>query len=111
MKFVLTLGLILGPATAMAEDCRWAGGSFRGEDGGFQAQFEVNADCTEMTFQSSGNAGIQAQDVPQTFSLSPEGHGWVADINGVNATLAKDGNYVNFIGKGIDTRLQTRPVE
>lgn len=111
MKLFLTLGLVLVPVASMAEDCRWAGGSFRGEDAGFQAEFEVNTDCTEMTFQSSGNAGVQAQDVPQTFALSLENHGWVADINGVDATLAKDGDFVDFIGEGINTRLQMRPIE
>jgi hypothetical protein len=111
MKHVLAAALILFPAAGMAQDCRWAGGSYRGQEGPFQARIQVNADCTELTMQSSGNDGIQPEDEPQTFALSDEGSGWVADVNGVKATLAKDGDFVTFFGEGLDTRMEMNSIE
>lgn len=111
MKALLVLAALVIPAVAAAEDCHWAGGSFHGEKVDFQAHFTVNADCTDMVFESSGSYGIQEQDVPQTFALVNNKHGWVADINGVDATLARQGTFVNFVGKGINTRVQMRPAE
>lgn len=111
MKNLLAVAVIVLPLTAAAEECRWADGSYRGEEGNFEARFTVNADCSQMEFESSGNEGIQAQDVPQSFPLTLEEHGWVADINGVDATLAKNGDFVDFIGEGINTRLEMRPIE
>ncbi|MDU9002689.1 hypothetical protein [Sedimentitalea todarodis] len=99
------------PASAIAQDCHWSGGTYSGEKANFQARFSVNEDCTEMNFESSGNTGIQAEDVPETFALTEEKHGWVANINGVTATLGSKGNFVNFIGEGVNVRLQVHSDE
>ncbi len=109
MKFVLLATAITVLNTVTASACPWAGGSFRGEEADFQTYFTVNADCTEMSFESSGNDGIQAQDVAQNFALATADHGWVADINGVDATLAKGGYFVDFIGEGLNTRVHMKP--
>lgn len=109
MRFALFASALAVLGATGASACPWAGGSFRGEEKNFQAHFTVNSECTEMRFGSSGNAGIQAQDEPQNFALAEEKHGWVADINGVDATLAKNGGFVNFIGKGINIRVHMRP--
>ena len=111
MKALLALAVFAIPAAAAADDCHWSGGTFSGEDGNFQAHFSVNDACTEMNFESSGNTGLQAQDVPQTFALTQEKHGWVADINGVTATLGERGNFVNFMGEGVNIRLQVHADE
>ncbi|WP_424986079.1 hypothetical protein [Microbulbifer sp. S227A] len=111
MKYMLAMAVLAAPIAASAQDCHWSGGSFGGEEGNFQARFSVNEACTEMTFESSGNTGIQAQDVPQAFALTAGDHGWVADINGVTATLGKRGNFVNFLGEGVNTRLQVHQQE
>ncbi|MEO9782542.1 MAG: hypothetical protein ABJH07_12265 [Sedimentitalea sp.] len=110
-KTLFALALIALPVSAMAQDCHWSGGTYSGEEGSFQARFSVNEACTEMNFESSGNTGIQAQDVPQTFALTDEEDGWVADINGVTATLGQRGNFVNFMGEGVNLRLQVRAEE
>ncbi|MDU9002690.1 hypothetical protein [Sedimentitalea todarodis] len=110
MKYFLTLAIIALPVVSAAQDCRWAGGSYRGQELPFEVQIQVNADCTEVTMKSSGNDGIQPTDVAQTFPLTDGKHGWVADVNGVNATLAKDGDFVTFFGEGLDLRLQMRPM-
>ncbi|MEP3332981.1 hypothetical protein [Sedimentitalea sp.] len=109
-SIALALTVITLPIASAAQDCRWAGGSYRGQEMPFEAQIEVNADCTEMTMKSSGSDGIQQTDVAQTFPLTDGRHGWVADVNGVNATFAKDGDFVTFFGEGIDVRLQMRPM-
>ncbi|MBK0326839.1 hypothetical protein I5535_05970 [Rhodobacteraceae bacterium F11138] len=111
MKRLLALAILAAPTVSMAADCHWAGGTYRGEEGSFQAEFSVNEDCTKMNFQSSGNTGIQQQDVPQEFALSMGKHGWVSDINGVTATLGKKGNFVDFMGEGVNTRLQVHSQE
>lgn len=111
MKALLALALLALPVSLSAQECRWSGGSFEGDKVDFQARFSVDAGCTEMTFESSGNAGFQAQDVPETFTLTPGEHGWSADIHGVEATLANTGDFVNFIGEGVNLRLQTRRLD
>lgn len=111
MKHLIAIALLAIPVASAAEDCPWSGGEFRGQEGPFRAHFTVNAACSEMNFESVGNTGIQEPDVMQSFALAEEKHGWVADINGVNATLANHGGYVNFMGEGTNLRLQVRPVE
>lgn len=111
MKSLLALAVLVIPAAAVAEDCHWSGGTYSGEKANFQAHFTVNEDCTEMDFESSGNTGLQSEDVPQTVSLTEEEHGWVADINGVTATLGSRGNFVNFMGQGVNIRLQVHSDE
>lgn len=111
MKALLSLALLALPLSAAADDCRWSDGSFHGDEGGFQVKFAVNAACSEVSFQSSGNTGLQEQDTPETFALTEANHGWTADIHGVEATFANHGEFVDFIGKGINTRLHVRPVQ
>jgi hypothetical protein len=111
IKSLIPLAFFVFPVSAMAQDCHWSGGEFEGQKANFQARFAVNEACTEMRFQSSGNAGIQAQDEPETFALTRGDHGWLADIHGVEATLAANGNFVNFIGEGVNVRLQVHAME
>ena len=105
MKHIIAPALFALCAASAATACPWAGGTFSGNDLNFQAEFSVNADCTEMVFQSSGNAGFQKTDVPETFALSPSRHGWEADIHGVTATLLSGGKLVDFVGSGVNKRL------
>lgn len=88
--------------------CPWSGGDFSGNKGNFRTTFSVNSGCSSMTFQSSGNAGFQPVDTPENFALKPSAQGWEADINGVTATLLKDGRWVNFIGAGVNNRVQVK---
>ncbi|MEY8830652.1 hypothetical protein AB9K34_19955 [Sedimentitalea sp. XS_ASV28] len=113
MKYSVLLGFAVAalPISSAAQDCRWSGGSYRGQEMSFEVRIDVNADCTEMTMTSSGNDGVQPTDAAQTFPLSDGKHGWVADVNGVNATLAKDDDFVTFFGEGIDVRVEMHPLE
>lgn len=102
-SLVLTLSLCAGAAST----CPWAGGSYSGDERvyGLKIAFTVNDACTEMSFQSSGNAGFQPVDTPQTFALSPRHNHWEADINGARATFASGGNWVEFFANGNNVRV------
>ena len=103
---------ILGAATlfsaSAATACPWDSGSFWGKEGNFRTEFSVNAGCTEMVFQSSGSAGFQQADTPETFQLTETSKGWETDIHGVTTTLYPDGKNVRFNGPGINRELRIK---
>jgi hypothetical protein len=101
---IFTAAAILG-ATSVAA-CPWAGGTYKGDEAQFRTQFTVNTGCTEMVFQSSGSAGFQQADTPETFTLSATEKGWMANISGVDSTLLSNGIQVEFIGPGFNKRLR-----
>jgi len=105
LKYIAILGAITVISATGAAACPWAGGSYKGNEMGFRTEFSVNANCTEMVFQSSGSAGFQAADTPETFALSAAGKGWQADIHGVETTLTDGGKWVHFNGPGINREL------
>jgi hypothetical protein len=102
---IFTAAAILVGASSVAA-CPWAGGTYKGDDQQFRTQFTVNAGCTEMVFQSSGSAGFQKADTPETVALSPTDAGWEATISGVKSTLLSNGKQVEFIGPGVNKRLR-----
>ena len=102
-SFVSILSLCAGAASA----CPWAGGAYSGDERayGLKIAFTVNDACSEMSFQSSGNAGFQPVDTPQTFALTPRHNHWEADINGARATFSPDGKWVEFFANGNNVRV------
>ncbi len=110
MNYSLALAAILLSCASVTAACPWAGGSFQGNTGNFRTEFTVNKDCTSMVFESSGNAGFQRPNTAETFALASNSEGWAANINGVTATLLRSGRWVNFIGLGVNSRVQTRSV-
>ncbi len=111
MKTLLALAVLAIPAAAAAEQCHWSGGTFSGEEGSLEVNFSVNEACTEMYFESSGSTGIQPTGVRETIALTEDAHGWVGEYKGVTITLGGNGNFVNFIGKGANMRLQVQEDE
>ena len=105
-NFILATAVIFIAGTATA--CPWAGGTYSGNEMNFKTEFTVNADCTELDFQSSGSAGFQQADTPETFALSLTKKGWEADIHGVNTILTDKGKWVQFIGPGFNRRLSVK---
>lgn len=103
--------LFLCASTAQAEDCPWAGGTFKGDDNQVTVEFTVNSDCTMVTFQSTGSAGWQAQDVPEDFSMAPGKHGWVSEMSEITTTFLTKGHIVDFNGPGVTKRLHVNPVK
>ncbi len=101
---ILTGAAILAASSVAA--CPWAGGTYEGEEIQFETEFTVNAGCTEMVFQSSGSAGFQQADTPETAALTATADGWTASIAGVDITLLANGKQVEFIGPGVNRRLQ-----
>lgn len=91
--------------------CPWSGGSYEGKDFGLEINFSVNEACSEITMQSSGNAGFQPIDEPQTFPMMQKGKEWKADINGAEMSLSESGDWVLFLANGNDTRVDVRPAE
>jgi len=102
--FFLGAAAIFG-ATSVAA-CPWAGGTYKGNEMNFRTTFTVNSDCSEMVFQSSGSAGFQQADTPETFTLSATDKGWVTEIHGVKTTLIPNGKRIEFIGPGVNRRLR-----
>lgn len=101
---VLAVAAILCASSVAA--CPWAGGTYKGKEGNFTTSFTVNADCTEMVFQSSGSAGFQQADTPETFVLAATDKGWQTEIHGVKTTLVANGKRIEFIGPGVNARLR-----
>jgi hypothetical protein len=93
--------LVLGATAAAAEDCPWAGGSYKGDDLNFKTEFTVNDDCTEINLQSSGSAGFQAADTPATRPLVMTDGTWVGEGGDVKVTLESDGHWVAFDAPGV----------
>lgn len=108
MKLIVTAGLAVLCTTAGAIACPWAGGTYSGKELGFSTEFAVNDACTEIEMKTTGSSGFQNDDVPETFPLAADGDTWVADINGLGATLRPDGKDVSFQGNGISRILHTK---
>lgn len=101
---IFTAAAILAASSVAA--CPWAGGTYKGNDMQFRTAFTVNDGCTEMVFQSSGSAGFQQADTPETIALSATDKGWEASLASVDITLLPNGKQVEFIGPGINKRLR-----
>lgn len=106
MKPILLSAIAALLATGAAA-CPWAGVSQKGTHQNLQFEFTMNEDCSEVVFQSTGNAGFQPADTPETFAVAPTEEGWAADINSVTTTFLKDGRWIDFIGSGVNLRVQT----
>lgn len=107
MKIILTTGIAILCTTAGAFACPWAGGSYEGKELGFSTAFSVNESCSEIVMQTTGSTGFQKDDVPETFALAAKGDTWIADINGLGATLLKDGKDIKFQGNGFARVVHT----
>ena len=106
MKQILTFAAIsLLASTTAGLACPWAGGTYSGKEGSFRTEFSINDDCTLLTFESSGSAGFQPVDTPETFPLTESKHGWETEIHGVTATFLTKGKNVNFVGAGVNHRI------
>lgn len=108
MKHIAILAAVTLFSASAAAACPWAGGSFWGKEMNLRIQFSVNAGCTETVFQSSGSAGFQQADTPETFALSPTNRGWETDIHSVTTILMPDGKNVRFIGPGVNRELRIK---
>lgn len=105
MKHLAIIAAVTIFSANAATACPWAGGIYKGNELNFRTEFTVNADCTEIVFQSSGSAGFQKADTPETFALGVTDKGWETDIHGVNTILVDKGSRVHFIGPGFNRRL------
>ncbi len=101
---IFTGAAILAASSVAA--CPWAGGTYSGNEQQFETEFTVNADCTEMVFQSSGSAGFQQADTPETVALAATDKGWTSTFPKGTITLLADGKQVEFIGPGVNGRVQ-----
>lgn len=106
---IVTVMAAVGAGSAVA--CPWSGGSYEGIDHGLEIKFTVNAACSEITLQSSGNTGFQPIDQPQVFGLAADGKEWKADINGAGMVLSDDAQWVKFMANGNDIHVDVRPVK
>ena len=102
---VAIVAFIAGAGAAAA--CPYAGSTYTGEDvnRGLQIEFTVNDDCSQMSFQSVGNAGFQPVDTPQSFPISARHKHWESDINGARMTLSPSGKWVEFFANGNNVRV------
>jgi len=103
---ILGAAAIFGATSAAA--CPWAGGTYSGNELNFRTTFTVNSECTEMVFQSSGSAGFQQADTPETFTLTATDKGWTTDIHEIKTTLIPNGKRIEFIGPGVNRRLSVK---
>ena len=106
MKQLFFLGAAAIISATSVAACPWADGTYKGNEMNFRTTFTVNSDCSEMVFQSSGSAGFQQADTPETFTLSATDKGWVTEIHGVKTTLIPNGKRIEFIGPGVNRRLR-----
>jgi len=106
LKHLSILGAAAVFSATSAVACPWAGGTYSGNELNFRTTFTVNSECSEMVFQSSGSAGFQQADKPETFALNATDKGWVTDISGVKTTLIPNGKRIEFIGPGVNRRLR-----
>lgn len=105
MKYFAIVGAVTLLSASAAAACPWAGGIYKGNEMNFRTEFSVNGECTEMVFQSSGSAGFQQADTPETFALSATGKGWETNIHSVKTTLDSEGKWVRFNGPGVNREL------
>lgn len=105
MKHIAILSAAVLFSASAAAACPWAGGIYKGNELGFRTDFSVNAECTEMVFESSGSAGFQENDKPESFALTATSKGWETDIHSVDTTLTADGKWVHFNGPGVNREL------
>lgn len=94
-------------ATASAA-CPWSGGTFNGEYLSFRIDIQVSDGCAQATIKTSGSAGFQEPDSPETFALVQSGKGWVADVNGADIVLEDNGKYIWVDGPALKKRLLAR---
>jgi hypothetical protein len=105
LKYLAIIAAVTIFGATSATACQWAGGTYKGNELNFRTEFSVNADCTEMVFQSSGSAGFQKADTPETFKLVATKKGWETEIHSVNTILDNKDSWVQFIGPGVNKRL------
>ncbi|WP_146344802.1 hypothetical protein [Falsiphaeobacter marinintestinus] len=107
--FTPLTALFFVASTAGAMACPWAGGTFEGNNNQVTVEFTVNADCTMVSFQSTGSAGFQPPDTPEDFAMVPGKYGWDSEMHGVTTTFQTKGKIVDFNGPGVTTRLHVDP--